>query len=103
VCVCVCVCVCVFVCVCVCVCDPLIVLCVCVCVCRLREDLLLEEPYEEMCDPLIQDVVHSEEVIRKAAADTLAKTLTHNPGFLPATLAQLLDKYQEKLYVSNFI
>lgn len=69
--------------------------------CRLREKLNLEEPYEDMCTPLATDVVYPEETIQKAAAKALHKTLSHHPEYITATIAELKEKYNEKLYVSH--
>lgn len=66
---------------------------------ELREKLTLEEPYEDMCTPLADDVVFPEETIQKSAAKALHKTLSHHPDYITATIAELKDKYQETLYV----
>ena len=69
---------------------------------RLREKLALEEPYEDMCTLLADDVVFPEETIQKSAAKALHKTLSHHPDYITATIAELKDKYQEKLYVGVY-
>ncbi|XP_071180493.1 stalled ribosome sensor GCN1-like [Mytilus edulis] len=66
---------------------------------ELREKLNLEEPYEDMCTPLASDVVYPEETIQKAAAKALHKTLSHHPEYITATIAELKEKYNEKLYL----
>ena len=60
---------------------------------------MLEEPYEDMCTPLTEDVVFPEETIQRAAAKALHKTLSCNPNFVTAVMSELKEKYQDKLYV----
>ncbi|XP_013411317.1 eIF-2-alpha kinase activator GCN1 [Lingula anatina] len=60
-------------------------------------DLQLEE---ELCSLLPNDVIHSEAVIREAAADALAAALKEFPEQVPLVLEQLMDKYREKLYLA---
>ncbi|KAL3857310.1 hypothetical protein ACJMK2_011991 [Sinanodonta woodiana] len=62
----------------------------------LLKSLNLEEPCEELCSPLADDVVHPVEVVRKAAADGLAEALKFNDEFVMPTISQLLAKYDEK-------
>jgi len=68
---------------------------------RLRVELYLEEPYEEMCNPLIEDVVSDEDVIRQAAAKALEKTLEVHKDNINITMMMLKEKYEAKLYVCN--
>lgn len=65
----------------------------------LREKLQLEEPYEDLCLPLIDDVIHPEKTVRKAAAKALEKTISCHPEFITTTIQQLKEKYEEKLFV----
>ncbi|XP_069136043.1 stalled ribosome sensor GCN1-like [Argopecten irradians] len=66
---------------------------------KLLEDLMLEEPYEDMAGPLIDDVISSEEVVRLAASKALEKTLECHNDYVTATIEQLKGKYEEKLYL----
>nr|XP_022338883.1 eIF-2-alpha kinase activator GCN1-like [Crassostrea virginica] len=66
---------------------------------NLREQLQLEEPYEDLCLPLIDDVIHPEMIVRKAAAKALEKTISCHPEFITSTIQQLKEKYEEKLYM----
>lgn len=63
----------------------------------LRETLGLDEPFEEMCCPLVDDIIHPEEIVRSAAAETLAKTLQCHRSYITATIEQLLASYEKKL------
>ncbi|XP_052799821.1 eIF-2-alpha kinase activator GCN1-like [Mya arenaria] len=63
----------------------------------LREDLGLDEPYDEMCSPLVDDITHPEEIIRRAAAECLAKALTCHKENIDATIQLLLMNYEKKL------
>ena len=65
----------------------------------LLEDLDLEEPYEEMCSPLVEDVIHPEEIVRKAASPCLAKAVGEHPTYVVPTVELLLDNYDKKLEV----
>ena len=61
----------------------------------------LEEPYEDMCSPLVDDVIDDEEIVRKAAAETLAIALNHHQEYITPVIDQLLQKYEEKSEVRN--
>ena len=65
----------------------------------MREGLDIEEPFEDMCTPLVNDVIHPEEIVRKAAAQCLAKTLECHTEYIDATIDMLLQKYDDKLEV----
>ena len=54
-----------------------------------------------MCSPLVEDVIHDEEIVSKAAAETLAETLKHHGEYIAAIIDQLLQKYEEKSEVKN--
>ena len=56
----------------------------------------------ELCNKLVMDTTHHEEVIRQAGAVALANALAENPEYVPVVLQQLMDVYKEKLYVSFF-
>ena len=62
----------------------------------LLTSLDLEEPYEDMCSPLVDDVIDNEEIIRKAAAETLATALKHHQEYITTIIDLLLQKYEEK-------
>lgn len=78
----------------------LILLASCICF-SLLVSLDLEEPYEDMCSPLVEDVIHDEEIIRQAAAEALAATLNHHREYVTPIIDQLLQKYEEKYQVRN--
>uniref|UniRef100_A0A8W8K250 TOG domain-containing protein n=2 Tax=Magallana gigas TaxID=29159 RepID=A0A8W8K250_MAGGI len=65
----------------------------------LREKLKLKEPYEDLCLPLIDDVIHPEKTVRKAAAKALERTISCHPEFITTTIQQLKEKYEEKLFM----
>ena len=67
----------------------------------LLTSLDLEEPYEDMCSPLVDDVIDSEEIIRKAAAETLATALKHHQEYITTIIDLLLQKNEEKSEVKN--
>lgn len=67
----------------------------------LLEDLDLDEPFEEMCSPLVEDVIHPEEIVRKASAQCLAKSLECNENYVVPTLELLLENYDKKLEVCH--
>ncbi|KAH3887183.1 hypothetical protein DPMN_011199 [Dreissena polymorpha] len=52
-----------------------------------------------MCSQLVEDVTHPEEIVRRAAAECLAKSLTCHRGHIVPTLQLLLARYEEKLVV----
>lgn len=54
-----------------------------------------------LCMLLLVDLTHHEEVVRVGAAKGLADALEQFPDYLPAILSQLLEIYQDKLYVSR--
>lgn len=54
-----------------------------------------------MCSPLVEDVIHDEEIIRQAAAEALAATLNHHREYVTPIIDQLLQKYEEKYQVRN--
>ena len=54
----------------------------------------------ELCNRLVMDTTHHEEVIRQAGAVALANALAENPEYVPVVLQQLMDAYEEKLFVS---
>ena len=66
---------------------------------RLWEEAGLELD-ADLCTRLAKDTTHDEEVIRQAVSVALAHALAENPDYLPAVLQQLIDVYEEKLYVS---
>ena len=55
----------------------------------------------DLCTRLVVDTTHNEEVIRQAGAVGLANALAENPDYVPAVLQQLMEVYEEKLYVST--
>ncbi|KAH3713795.1 hypothetical protein DPMN_073597 [Dreissena polymorpha] len=65
----------------------------------LREDLFLEEPYEDMCLKLVDDVTHPEEIVCRAAAKCLADCLQCHGKHIVTTIQLLLVRYEEKLEV----
>lgn len=69
----------------------------------LREKLKLKEPYEDLCLPLIDDVIHPEKTVRKAAAKALERTISCHPEFITTTIQQLKEKYEEKLFVRMMV
>lgn len=62
---------------------------------------MLEEPFEEMCSPLVEDVIHPEEIVRKAAAPCLARTLECHTEYIVPTLELLLENYDKQLEVES--
>ncbi|XP_005111057.1 eIF-2-alpha kinase activator GCN1 [Aplysia californica] len=66
---------------------------------NLREELGLEEPYEELCTAIVPDTTHDQEVVRTGAAMALSQVLEKHQTYVPATLHTLLELYQEKLYL----
>lgn len=56
----------------------------------------------ELCTSLVQDSTHPEETIRIAAADALSAALKVHPDYASAILCQLLELYEEKLFVGLF-
>lgn len=65
----------------------------------LQESLGVEEAPEMLHSFIMEDVDHSVDLIRKAAAAALAKVLEKHQSFVPTVLAQLLDLYEAKLYM----
>ncbi len=57
----------------------------------------------ELCTRLVVDTTHNEEVIREASALALASALAENPDYVPAVLQQLMEVYEDKLYVRRQI
>ena len=55
---------------------------------------------ERMCKVVVSKVVHSEDVVRKAAARALAAAVKQNRKQITMVLQELLELYQDKLYVS---
>ena len=51
--------------------------------------------------PLIEDVAHPEDIVRRSAAKALEKTLSCNADSLPAALQELISRYEDKLYVGT--
>lgn len=68
---------------------------------RLRSKLGLDEPYEELCAAIAEDTIHHQEVVRQAAALSLAQVLESHPSHISATLENLIDQFDKKLYVST--
>ncbi len=66
---------------------------------KLREDLGLAVPCEELCTAIVCDTTHDQEVVRSGAALALAQVLTQHTAHVPPTLRTLLDLYQDKLYL----
>ncbi|XP_060079689.1 stalled ribosome sensor GCN1-like [Ylistrum balloti] len=66
---------------------------------KILQELMLDEPYEDMAGPLIDDVISSEEVVRLAASKALEKTLECHSDYVTATIEQLKTKYEDKLYM----
>ncbi|ESO82427.1 hypothetical protein LOTGIDRAFT_223326 [Lottia gigantea] len=66
---------------------------------KLKTRLGYEEPIEELCNDIVEDIIHSEEVIRISAASTMAQVLQYHPDMVSPILYQLLDLYQQKLYM----
>ncbi len=50
---------------------------------------------------IVEDLVHDEEVVREAAAEALAAAIEKNRDQVECTLSQLLELYEDKLYVST--
>ena len=67
---------------------------------RLQDDLGIEDPPEMLYASIMEDVDHDVDLIRRSCALSLAKVLEKNDTVVPAVIAQLLDLYEEKLYVS---
>ncbi|KAL4223498.1 eIF-2-alpha kinase activator GCN1 [Mactra antiquata] len=63
----------------------------------LKTALGIEEPYEDTCVHLVDDVIHPEGIIRKAAAECLAKTLQYHSDYIESTIDLLLQNYDKKL------
>ena len=55
----------------------------------------------ELCMLLVDDIIHVQEVVRQASSEALAKIIDEYQDYLPAVLQVLLEKYNEKLYVSQ--
>ena len=55
---------------------------------------------DRLCTALVDDIIHPEGVVRESAAKALSATLQQHPDFVSAILQQLLELYEEKLYVS---
>ena len=73
------------------------------CLCpSLQEDLEIQEPHEQLHAAIIEDIDHDVDIIRKAAAATLAQVLQGHQSYVPAVLAQLLDLYELRLVVSDW-
>ena len=73
------------------------------CLCpSLQEDLDIQEPHEQLHAAIIKDIDHDVDIIRKAAAATLAQVLQGHQSYVPAVLAQLLDLYELRLVVSDW-
>ena len=56
-----------------------------------------------MCSPLVDDVIDNEEIIRKAAAETLATALKHHQEYITTIIDLLLQKYEEKSEVKIYM
>ena len=56
-----------------------------------------------MCNPLVDDIIHDEEIVRQAAAEALAATLDQHHEYITPTIDQLMQKYEEKSEVKYFI
>ncbi|CAG0888179.1 unnamed protein product [Darwinula stevensoni] len=54
-------------------------------------------PQEVLIDAVMEDVTHVEQVIREAAAKSLAALCQENLKLIPSIMERLLDSYQEKL------
>ncbi len=73
------------------------------CIVRLWEEagLCLEA---ELCTMMVADIIHDESVVRQSSAEALSSALSTHQDYLPAVLQELLEVYEEKLYVSqNYI
>ena len=68
----------------------------------LQEELDIQEPHEQLHAAIIEDIDHDVDIIRKAAAATLAQVLQGHQSYVPAVLAQLLDLYELRLVVSDW-
>lgn len=68
--------------------------------CSLREDLDIEDPPELLHAAVLEDVDHDVDLMRKAAAAALAQVLEKHQTYIPVVLAELLDLYEQRLYVS---
>lgn len=55
--------------------------------------------YAELFPMLIADVVHDEGAVREAAADGLAGAVALHPKYVKTVLDELLEVYEDKLYV----
>lgn len=66
---------------------------------QLEEKLGLTSPPVELCTDLIEDVIHHEENVRKAASSALAKVLVCHRNQVESVLYELLNKYEEKLFL----
>ncbi|XP_064653044.1 stalled ribosome sensor GCN1-like [Lineus longissimus] len=65
---------------------------------KLFEDAGLEMRHE-LCTSLIDELIHQEEVIRRAASLALGKVLEEFPNNCALTLAIIYEKYEEMLYM----
>ncbi|KAK7087777.1 stalled ribosome sensor GCN1-like [Littorina saxatilis] len=65
----------------------------------LREDLDIEDPPELLHAAVLEDVDHDVDLMRKAAAAALAQVLEKHQTYIPVVLAELLDLYEQRLYL----
>ncbi|KAK7475223.1 hypothetical protein BaRGS_00033527, partial [Batillaria attramentaria] len=66
----------------------------------LQEDLDLQDPPTALCEAVIRDVDHDVDIIRRAAGAALAQVLEKHPDNVASALTQLLDVYQQRLYMA---
>ena len=66
----------------------------------IRKSIDMEKPPEKLHMAIIGDVEHDVEIIRRAAAVTLAEVLKQHPCHVLAVLEQLFDMYEKRLIVS---
>jgi hypothetical protein len=57
----------------------------------------------ELCTSLIDELIHTEEAIRKSASLGLGQVLEEYPDHCAATLSMIFDKYEDMLYVSSIL
>ena len=54
----------------------------------------------KLCSLMIADVIHDEAVVRESTAEALAACLATHGNRIDTVLQQLIEVYEEKLYVS---
>ena len=60
------------------------------------------ETEPELCNLLLEDVIHHVDIIRDSAAEALAAILDSYPKQVDDVMTKLFDMYQDKLVVSTY-